>query len=117
MGNLSNISSAIGNHYLAAALGRYRGCQLLPGKLRNLTSHLAEIRDPQGEACQAQQLEVCIDELCIHSKKVTLAVSRDGVSPGITPFGNFGMASFATPRIHSNGCIGTGFLACAPEDN
>jgi hypothetical protein len=74
--------------------------------------------EPQREACQVQQLEEWIDEAIKHSKNVTLAVSRDGVSLGIAPFGNFEMASVATLSAYNDGQrIGTIYLACAPEDN
>jgi len=79
------------------------GARIGPEKLRNLSSHLAEIMEPQREACQVQQLEKWIDEAGKHSKNVTLAVSRDGVSLGIAPFGNFEMASVATLSVYNDG--------------
>ncbi len=94
------------------------GARIGPEKLRNLSSYLADIMEPQREACQVQQLEEWIDEARKHSKNVTLAVSRDGVSLGIAPFGNFEMASVATLSVYNDGQrIGTVYLACAPEDN
>ena len=94
------------------------GVRFGPEKLRNLSSYLAEIMEPQREACQVQQLEEWIDEAGKHSKNVTLAVSRDGVSLGIAPFGNFEMASVATLSVYNDGQrIGTIYLARAPEDN
>lgn len=94
------------------------GARIGPEKLRNLSSHLAQIMEPQREACQVQQLKKWIDEARKHSKNVTLAVSRDGVSLGIAPFGNFEMASVATLSVYNDGQrIGTIYLACAPEDN
>ena len=80
--------------------------------------HSPEILIAQREACQIPQLEKWIDEARKHSKNVTLAVSRDGVSLGIAPFGNFEMASVATLSVYSDGQrIGTIYLACAPEEN
>ena len=94
------------------------GARIGPEKLRNLSSHLADIMEPQREACQVQQLKEWIDEARKHSKNVTLAVSRDGVSLGIAPFGNFEMASVATLSVYNDGKrIGTIYLACAPEEN
>ena len=94
------------------------GARIGPEKLRNLSFHLAEIMEPQREVCQVQQLEKWIDEARKHSKNVTLAVSRDGVSLGIAPFGKFEMASVATLSVYNDGQrIGTVYLACAPEDN
>lgn len=94
------------------------GARIGPEKLRSLSVHLAQIMEPQREACQVQQLEKWIDEARMHSKNVTLAVSRDGVSLGIAPFGNFEMASVATLSVHNDGQrIGTVYLACAPEEN
>ena len=94
------------------------GARIGPEKLRHLSCHLAQIMEPQREACQVQQLEEWIDEARKHSKNVTLAVSRDGVSLGIAPFGNFEMASVATLSVYNDGQrIGTIYLACAPEDN
>jgi hypothetical protein len=94
------------------------GARMGPEKLRNLSGHLAQIMEPQREACQVQQLKEWIDEAGKHSKNVTLAVSRDGVSLGIAPFGNFEMASVATLSVYSDGQrIGTVYLACAPEEN
>jgi hypothetical protein len=94
------------------------GARIGPEKLRNLSSHLADIMEPQREACQVQQLKEWIDEARKHSKSVTLAVSRDGVSLGIAPFGNFEMASVATLSVYNDGKrIGTIYLACAPEEN
>lgn len=58
------------------------GARIGPEKLRHLSCHLAQIMEPQREACQVQQLEEWIDEARKHSKNVTLAVSRDGVSLG-----------------------------------
>ncbi len=89
-----------------------------PEKLRNLSSRLADIMEPQREACQVQQLEHWIDEARKHCKKVTLAVSRDGVSLGIAPFGNFEMASVATISVYADRQrTGTVYLACVPEEN
>jgi len=49
---------------------------------------------------------------------VALSVSRDDVSPGIAPFGNFEMASVVTVSVYDSGLrIGTVYLACAPEEN
>jgi hypothetical protein len=94
------------------------GARIGPEKLRNLSSYLAEIMEPQREACQVKQLEEWIDDAVKHSKNLTLAVSRDGVSLGIAPFGNFEMASVATLSVHCDGQrLGTIYLACAPEDN
>ena len=94
------------------------GSKIGPEKLRNLSSHLAQIMEPQREACQVQQLEKWIDEARKCSKNVTLSVSRDGVSLGIAPFGNFEMASVATLSVYNDGKrIGTVYLACAPEEN
>jgi hypothetical protein len=94
------------------------GARIGPEKLRNLSFYLAEIMEPQREACQVQQLEEWIDEARKHSKNVTLAVSRDGVSLGIAPFGNFEMASVATLSVYNDGQrMGTVYLACAPEEN
>ena len=94
------------------------GAKIGPEKLRNLSAHLADIMEPQREACQVQQLEEWIDEAGKHGKNVTLAVSRDGVSLGISPFGNFEMASVATLSVYNDGKrIGTIYLACAPEEN
>ncbi len=94
------------------------GARIGPEKLRHLSSHLAQIMEPQREACQVQQLEEWIDEARKHSKNVTLAVSRDGVSLGIAPFGNFEMASVATLSVYNDGQrIGTIYLASAHEDN
>ncbi len=94
------------------------GARIGPEKLRNLSSYLAEIMEPQREACQVKQLEEWIDDAVKHSKNVTLAVSRDGVSLGIAPFGNFEMASVATLSVYCDGQrLGTIYLACAPEDN
>ena len=74
--------------------------------------------EPQREACQVQQLKEWIDEARKHSKNVTLAVSRDGVSLGIAPFGNFEIASVATLSVYDDGQrIGTVYLAYAPEEN
>lgn len=99
-------------------IGERTGARIGPEKLRNLSSYLAEIMEPQREACQVKQLEKWIDEAGKHSKNVTLAVSRDGVSLGIAPFGNFEMASVATLSVYGDGQRqGTVYLACAPEDN
>jgi hypothetical protein len=49
-----------------------------------------------------------------HSENVTLSVSRDGVSLGIAPFGNFEMVSVATVSVYDIGkldsdiCTGMG---------
>ena len=49
---------------------------------------------------------------------MTLAISRDGVSLGIAPFGNFEMASVATLSVYADGKrSGTVYLAAAPEEN
>ena len=94
------------------------GVTIGPEKLRNLNSYMADIMEPQREVCQVKQLEEWIDEARTHSKTVTLAVSRDGVSLGIAPFGNFEMASVATLSVYAEGKrIGTVYLACAPEEN
>ncbi len=94
------------------------GARIGPEKLRNLSYYLAEIMEPQREACQVKQLKEWIDDAVKHSKNVTLAVSRDGVSLGIAPFGNFEMASVATLSVYCDGQrLGTIYLACAPEDN
>ena len=79
------------------------GARIGPEKLRNLSSHLAEIMEPQREACQVQQLKEWIDEARKHSNNVTLAVSRDGVSLVIAPFGNFEIASVATLSVYDDG--------------
>lgn len=94
------------------------GVTIGPEKLRNLNSYMADIMEPQREVCQVKQLEEWIDEARTDSKTVTLAVSRDGVSLGIAPFGNFEMASVATLSVYAEGKrIGTVYLACAPEEN
>ncbi|MFM8844209.1 MAG: hypothetical protein ACKOFJ_08345, partial [Actinomycetota bacterium] len=94
------------------------GARIGSEKLRNLSSYLAEIMEPQREACQVQQLEEWIDDAVNHSENVTLAVSRDGVSLGIAPFGHFEMASVATLSVYCDGQrLGTIYLACGPEDN
>lgn len=94
------------------------GARIGPEKLRNLNAHLAEIMEPQRETCQVEQLQQWIDKAVKHGKNVTLAVSRDGVSLGIAPFGNFEMASVATLSVYEDGQrIGTVYLACAPEEN
>ena len=94
------------------------GARIGPEKLRNLSSYLAETMQSQRETCQVKQLEEWIDDAVKHSKNVTLAVSRDGVSLGIAPFGNFEMASVATLSVYCDGQrLGTIYLACAPEDN
>jgi hypothetical protein len=94
------------------------GVKIGPEKLRSLTSHLADIMEPQREFCQVQQLEEWIDEAAKHCKNITLSISRDGVSLGIAPFGNFEMASVATVSVYAEGSrIGTIYLACAPEEN
>ena len=94
------------------------GAEIGPEKLRNLSSHLADVMEPQREACQLKQLEEWIDDAGKHGKHITLAISRDGVSLGIAPFGNFEMASVATLSIYNDGKrIGTIYLACAPEEN
>lgn len=94
------------------------GARIGPQKLRNLSCYLAEIMEPQREACQVKQLEAWIDDAGKRSKNVSLAVSRDGVSLGIAPFGNFEMASVATLSIYGDGQRqGTIYVACAPEDN
>jgi hypothetical protein len=87
-------------------------------KLRSLSAYLTEILEPQREVCQVQQLEQWIDDVVKRKETVTLAISRDGVSLGIAPFGNFEMASVATLSIYGNGKrIGTVYLACAPQEN
>ena len=74
--------------------------------------------EPRREACQVQQLEQWIDDARKQGKNVTLAISRDGVSLGIAPLGNFEMASVATLSVYSDGHrIGTIYLAAAPEEN
>lgn len=94
------------------------GATIGPEKLRHLSSHLADVMEPQREACQVQQLEQWIDAAGKHGKNVTLAVSRDGVSLGIAPFGNFEMASVATISVYADGQrMGTVYLACVPEEN
>ncbi|MEI7698368.1 MAG: hypothetical protein WCK86_01120 [Planctomycetia bacterium] len=94
------------------------GARIGVEKLRNLTTSLSEIMEPQREVCQVHQLEKWINEAKKHGENVTLSVSRDGVSLGIAPFGNFEMASVATLRVYSNDHrLGTVTLACAPEEN
>ncbi|MCA9062372.1 MAG: hypothetical protein KDA96_04920 [Planctomycetaceae bacterium] len=94
------------------------GAKIGPEKLRHLSSHLADVMEPQREACQVQQLEQWIEAAGKHGKNVTLAVSRDGVSLGIAPFGNFEMASVATISVYADGQrMGTVYLACVPEEN
>ena len=101
-----------------AVIDERTGAKIGPEKLRNLSSHLADIMEPQRETCQVKQLQQWIDEARKHCKNVTLAISRDGVSLGIAPFGNFEMASVATLSVYNNSKrIGTIYLACAPEDN
>ena len=99
---------------IAERTGAQIGCE----KLRNLSSHLADIMEPHREHCQVQQLEVWIDQAEKGRKNVTLAISRDGVSLGIAPFGNFEMASVATLSVYADGKrTGTVYLAAAPEEN
>lgn len=94
------------------------GVRIGPEKLRSLSSYMADIMEPQREVCQVQQLEEWIDEAGKHGKNVTLAISRDGVSLGIAPFGNFEMASVATLSVYGDGKrVGTVYLGCAPEEN
>jgi hypothetical protein len=89
-----------------------------PEKLRNLSKHLAGMMEPQRETCQVEQLEQWIDDAGKHCQNIILAVSRDGVSLGIAPFGNFEMASVATLSVYNDGKrIGTVYLARVPEDN
>ena len=94
------------------------GARIGHDKLRSLSSHLAETMEPHREACQVKQLEEWIDDAGKHSKNVVLAVSRDGVSLGIAPFGNFEMASVATLSVYAD-CkrVGTVYLASTPEEN
>ena len=94
------------------------GAKIGSEKLRNISSHLVDIMDPQRELCQVQQLEEWIDQAERAGKNVTLGVSRDGVSLGIAPFGNFEMASVATLSVYADGKrTGTVYLAAAPEEN
>ena len=94
------------------------GAKIGSEKLRNLSSHLADIMDPHRERCQVQQLAEWIDEAVKDGKKAVLSASRDGVSLGIAPFGNFEMASVATLSVIADGQrIGTVYLAAAPEEN
>ena len=86
---------------LKALIAERTGAKIGPGKLRNLNSHMGDIMEPQREACQVKQLEEWIDEARKHSKHMTLADSRDGVSLGIAPFGNFEMASVATLSVYA----------------
>ena len=89
-----------------------------PEKLRRLSSHLAGIMEPQREACQVQKLRQGIDEAGKLCQNVTLAVSRDGVSLGIAPFGNFEIASVATISVYADGKrMGTVYLGRVPEEN
>lgn len=100
------------------AIAERTGAKIGPQKLRSLSSYLAEIMEPQRESCQLEQLEKWIDKAAECGENVTLAVSRDGVSLGIAPFGNFEMASVATLSVYADGDrIGTVYLACAPEEN
>lgn len=100
------------------AIAERTGAKIGPEKLRKISAHLADIMEPQRQACQVQQLEQWIDEAIKQGENVTLAISRDGVSLGIAPFGNFEMASVATLSIFADGQRrGTVYLACAPEEN
>lgn len=100
------------------AIAERTGARIGFEKLRNITAHLADIMEPQRQACQVQQLEQWIDEAVKKRKNVTLAISRDGVSLGIAPFGNFEMASVASLSVIADGKrIGTVYLARAPEEN
>ena len=94
------------------------GAKIGAKKLRNLSSHLADIMEPHREHCQVRQLAEWIDQAVKDGKIATLSISRDGVSLGIAPFGNFEMASVATLSVYADGKrIGTVYLAAAPEEN
>jgi len=94
------------------------GAKIGAEKLRNLSSHLADIMEPHREHCQVEQLAKWIDEAVKDGKKATLSISRDGVSLGIAPFGNFEMASVATLSVYADGKrTGTVYLSAAPEEN
>lgn len=94
------------------------GAKIGAEKVRNLSSHLTEIMELHREHCQVEQLAKWIDEAVKDGKEAILSVSRDGVSLGIAPFGNFEMASVATLSVYADGKrIGTIYLAAAPEEN
>ena len=94
------------------------GAKIGQEKLRNLTATLATDLEPQRELTQAQRLEELIDTTVSQGKNVVLGISRDGVSLGIAPFGNFEMASVATLTVYADGKrAGTVYLAAAPEEN
>lgn len=94
------------------------GVKIGSEKLRNLSSHLADIMEPHREHCQVEQVAKWIDQAIKDKKKATLSISRDGVSLGIAPFGNFEMASVATLSVYADGKrTGTVYLAAAPEEN
>jgi len=74
--------------------------------------------EPHREDCQVQQLAEWIDQAVKDGKKSTLSISRDGVSLGIAPFGNFEIASVATLSVYADGKrTGTVYLSAAPEEN
>ena len=94
------------------------GARIGQEKLRKLTATLATDLEPQCEACQVQRLETLIDTAVSQGKNVVLGISRDGVSLGIAPFGNFEMASVATLTVYADGNrTGTVYLAAAPEEH
>ena len=94
------------------------GAKIGSEKLRKLSSHLADMMEPHREHCQVEQLARWIDEAVKDGTKAILSISRDGVSLGIAPFGNFEMASVATLSVYADGKrIGTVYLAAAPEEN
>jgi hypothetical protein len=94
------------------------GAKIGSEKLRSLSSYLADSMEPHREYCQVQKLAEWIDQVVKDGGKAILSVSRDGVSLGIAPFGNFEMASVATLSVYADGKrIGTIYLAAAPEEN
>jgi len=94
------------------------GANIGAEKLRNLSSHLADIMEPHREHCEVEQLAKWTDKAVKDGKQATLSISRDGVSLGIAPFGNFEMASVATLSVYADGKrTGTVYLSAAPEEN
>ena len=100
------------------AVAERTGAKIGVPKLRKLTAFLAEQMEPFREQCQLERLRNLTDEAVKSGEKPVLSISRDGVTIHMAPHGCYEVAAVATVSVHrQDGCLGTVYLACKPEEN